>query len=767
LQQDHSIDQNLNSYFQNPGSCRETFVTAVTQAEPLEQSIAHGSDHKTFLNTRQITTYSNLSSTFDPPTLQTSKHFSPLCNHRDLDIFSELELGLELEEDNSHLLSASRSHIPAHHPVHPLSFQHHYDHLQLYQQDIDIPNVLTYSTPASELPSLHYLSSFQNTNPCVIHASPLLSPTFEQQPTTQFVEETLNIPNQSLSSRSTASHIDYNCNYPYNNMNNTTMLTSAATLMAPPAGLSFSVQSQQNPAQSMDGIDATLAAFHDLGLDLPQAYGVNPKQENLSSPIYSPISNSSCTSPTTGDLLREQSAAFQTHVSQGYQHEDRKAFDTLNLFTEQELNLDLGNPAVSQSSVTPTPVSFKVEDRSDRNTSTEFEHYPNTLVMDTNTDANPNVDAGLSTSVMTESQSSSKDSTPTSSTPPSPSPPSYDDSMIPVVACASCKRSHIKCDHSRPCQNCRKNPTKAENCRDAVPKPRGRPKGVNKVATSDVHPGFRVANGNPYQYIHDQPEPEQPQFHRQRALSFPHSSSFQEPSPYVLQSQQHHLQPPPLQPHQPQQYPFHHHHHHHYHGHSHQHQQQQQQQQLLLQQQQQQHLNQYHQREIAHTQVRIPPHESRASMPSSTVDFHRQSSGYPSAPYHWSNGDAPPGIPDLKSMYPRRQTVTSSTMLDVHARPSQPIPVQAPPHASNRYFSSSPHAVQTGPMFASLPSHFSSPTRNSPPPLDAYQLHQLQQHRQKLYQQQQLELLQKRNSHSQVQHQIHPHPVMQNHSFFS
>ncbi|KAF9357020.1 hypothetical protein BGX26_004356 [Mortierella sp. AD094] len=472
-------------------------------------------------------------------------------------------------------------------------------------------------------------------------------------------------------------------------MNNTAMLTSAATLMAPSVGLSFSVHSQQDSTQSMDGIDATLAAFHDLGLDLPQAYGAHPKQENLSSPIYSPISNSSCTSPTTGDLLREQSTTFQTHVSQGYQHEDRKAFDTLSLFTEQELNLDLDNSAVSRSSISPTSVSFKVEDRSDRNTSTEFEHYPNTLAMNANMDASSNIDTGLPTSTTTESPSSSPDSSPTSSTPSSPSPLSYDDSMIPVVACASCKRSHIKCDHGRPCQNCRKNPNKAESCHDAVPKPRGRPKGGNKVVTSDVlpdirlpqqqhHPSFHIAPGNPYRYIHDQPEqPEQPQFHRQRALSFSHSSSFQEPSPYILQSQQHHLQPPPLQPHQPQQYPFHHHHHHHHHNHPHHHQQQQQQQ--LQQQQQQQHLNHYHQREIAHPQARISAPDSHAPMLGSTVDFHRQSPGYPSAPYSWSNGNVSPGVPELKSMpYPRRPTVTSSTTFE----PAHTGCLPAPPTAT-------------------------------------------------------------------------------------
>ncbi|KAG0336606.1 hypothetical protein BG004_007966, partial [Podila humilis] len=63
-----------------------------------------------------------------------------------------------------------------------------------------------------------------------------------------------------------------------------------------------------------------------------------------------------------------------------------------------------------------------------------------------------------------------------------PSSPMHDDVVVPVVACASCKRSHIKCDHGRPCQNCLKHPSKAITCHDAVPKPRGRPKGGSKIA---------------------------------------------------------------------------------------------------------------------------------------------------------------------------------------------------------------------------------------------------------------------------------------------
>ncbi|KAG0344355.1 hypothetical protein BG005_001872 [Podila minutissima] len=64
----------------------------------------------------------------------------------------------------------------------------------------------------------------------------------------------------------------------------------------------------------------------------------------------------------------------------------------------------------------------------------------------------------------------------------SPITPYFDEGIIPVIACSSCKRSHVKCDHARPCRNCQKNPTKAATCRNADPKPRGRPKGGSKAA---------------------------------------------------------------------------------------------------------------------------------------------------------------------------------------------------------------------------------------------------------------------------------------------
>ncbi|KAK5816752.1 hypothetical protein F5H01DRAFT_185674 [Linnemannia elongata] len=96
-----------------------------------------------------------------------------------------------------------------------------------------------------------------------------------------------------------------------------------------------------------------------------------------------------------------------------------------------------------------------------------------------------------SSSSSSSSGSSSKSSSPSASSSLVSSPISthFDESavMLPAItACASCKRSHIKCDSGRPCQNCLKHPSKALTCRDATPKPRGRPKGGSKAAAQAI-----------------------------------------------------------------------------------------------------------------------------------------------------------------------------------------------------------------------------------------------------------------------------------------
>ncbi|KAG0261239.1 hypothetical protein BG011_001218 [Mortierella polycephala] len=166
--------------------------------------------------------------------------------------------------------------------------------------------------------------------------------------------------------------------------------------------------------------------------------------------------------------------------------------------------------------------------------------------LDTNPGSYQHTQSNLTVSVaaMAISPTPSCTSSPASSIASSPSSPTYDDVVLPVVACASCKRSHIKCDHARPCLNCQKHPSKAATCRDAVPKPRGRPKGGSKIAAEAMmakrqqqQGAFHPFSNNPLQYSqHVQQQPQQ--FHRQRAMSFPHILPPHQPVPYFLQQQQ-------------------------------------------------------------------------------------------------------------------------------------------------------------------------------------------------------------------------------------
>ncbi|KAF9348837.1 hypothetical protein BGX26_012793, partial [Mortierella sp. AD094] len=147
--------------------------------------------------------------------------------------------------------------------------------------------------------------------------------------------------------------------------------------------------------------------------------------------------------------------------------------------------------------------------------------------------------------VTADSPSPTRSSSPSPSFPSEPSSPSYDDVMLPVVACANCKRSHIKCDHGRPCQNCLKHPNKATSCRDAVPKQRGRPKGGSKALSEPLslrlqHPGFQPFSGGSFLHLHGQPEQSSSHpYGRQRAMSFPHIS-MQQQQELLLQQQEHH-----------------------------------------------------------------------------------------------------------------------------------------------------------------------------------------------------------------------------------
>ncbi|KAF9193266.1 hypothetical protein BGZ51_003785 [Haplosporangium sp. Z 767] len=93
----------------------------------------------------------------------------------------------------------------------------------------------------------------------------------------------------------------------------------------------------------------------------------------------------------------------------------------------------------------------------------------------------PSLSPSLPSNCSSPSASSSVVSSPVST--------NFDDAMVmlaPITACGNCKRSHIKCDSGRPCQNCLKHPSKAMTCRDAIPKPRGRPKGGSKAAAEAI-----------------------------------------------------------------------------------------------------------------------------------------------------------------------------------------------------------------------------------------------------------------------------------------
>ncbi|KAF9435590.1 hypothetical protein BGZ76_005942 [Entomortierella beljakovae] len=171
-------------------------------------------------------------------------------------------------------------------------------------------------------------------------------------------------------------------------------------------------------------------------------------------------------------------------------------------FIPHNINFDIGN---LPSPCSPTFDSFQV-DSSDLDAKVLVRPCPKPLELNSS-----NFDAFMDSAPMTamsmvtsESPSPTRSSSPSPSAPSELSEPSYDDTIAPVVACANCKRSHIKCDHGRPCQNCLKNPSKANNCRDAVPKPRGRPKGGSKSSTDPMAlrlpqiPGYQPFSGSSY-----------------------------------------------------------------------------------------------------------------------------------------------------------------------------------------------------------------------------------------------------------------------------
>ncbi|KAF9191777.1 hypothetical protein BGZ51_000124 [Haplosporangium sp. Z 767] len=329
--------------------------------------------------------------------------------------------------------------------------------------------------------------------------------------------------------------------------------------------------------------------------------------------------------------------------------------------------------------------------------------------LDTNPGSYQHASSNLAVSVaaMAISPTPSCTSSPASSIASSPSSPTYDDVVLPVVACASCKRSHIKCDHARPCLNCQKHPSKAATCRDAVPKPRGRPKGGSKIAAEAMmvkrqqqQGAFHPFPGNPLQYPqHVQQQPQQ--FHRQRAMSFPHILPPHQPVPYFLQQQQHH-------------------------------------QQILQQQQQQIQQHQHQQHTVSHPQIPTIPQaehqafqsaQDRGAIPTSGTELHapHHHLASPSAWASQTTGVMPLPVPNDPS---------SLTTISTHTPESNVL--QHPPMLTTPSIGVSIHT------------------------LDAHELQKLHLHRQQFRQhtqQQQKNQQQRQQPHPHNQARRNPHEI--------
>ncbi|ORZ16831.1 hypothetical protein BCR41DRAFT_386373 [Lobosporangium transversale] len=389
-----------------------------------------------------------------------------------------------------------------------------------------------------------------------------------------------------------------------------TTSSSSHSLATPP----YTDPHTHGTLSSLDDLRETMSAFDDLGFNLPEPFSPNShdQQSQLPSSLFHPSSPSS--SSCAADLI---SCDFP---SQG-DHKDENNLATMELFSEQGFDFNLAATELSGPSSTASAVDslqtnggsmfddFTFHESSLESTSTSTSVSASDLKTgpsDINTQPSISefVDINSTTS---GSPSPTRSSTPSSSIPPSPSTPStpsYEDAIVPVVACFNCKRSHIKCDHGRPCQNCLKHPSKASTCRDAVPKPRGRPKGGSKTAVSDAamiaarlqHQGYQPLSGNSFLPLHGQPE----QPYRPRAMSFPHISPAQQggyPATTMLPQHEH------------------------------------QQRELLLQHQEQYQRSQF-------PQLSGPSLEYRS--------HHPHQAGHSLSPPHWSHSAPPtPGVPEM------------------------------------------------------------------------------------------------------------------------
>ncbi|KAG9323811.1 hypothetical protein KVV02_002257 [Mortierella alpina] len=313
-------------------------------------------------------------------------------------------------------------------------------------------------------------------------------------------------------------------------------------------------QYHQNSIQLMEHLDATVAATAgDLEFNSLH-YPYNPLQTSMTSQHQS--------------------------LSNAYFPNDGDDFQAFGLLTEQGVDFDLSSddPAMSNSSSRSTVMAGYASTSSCTSSSSSLMslqgdnrsvfaatatsaasegpcrmsqtgNFVSACTLQPLTLSTSYDEARLTTAstAMVTSPSPSCSSSPASSEATPPSSPSPDDVVLPVVACASCKRSHIRCDHGRPCQNCLKHPSKALSCQDAVPKPRGRPKGGSKAAAEQM----LVATRQPIPHLqhvpfHDQhmfptstfSSHHQQQHPRQRAMSYPHIIPAQQQHQYFVNQQQ-------------------------------------------------------------------------------------------------------------------------------------------------------------------------------------------------------------------------------------
>ncbi|KAG0362903.1 hypothetical protein BGZ54_008437, partial [Gamsiella multidivaricata] len=292
--------------------------------------------------------------------------------------------------------------------------------------------------------------------------------------------------------------------------------------MTSTASFSLSEPQPYDSLPVMNDLDAAMAVFDDFRYSIPSEYS-SPEQD-LSSPMFSSASSS-----PDGRLNEVDAFSMDFFAQHDLNFGSSEAASHLNM---------LSGPGPSAG-----PDSMKLEngpsfdDPSLSTTKPEMKSHTESRLSSVKPVPKPlNLDLAASMSMTTtDSPSPTQSASPFSSIPSSPTSPSYEDAPTPVVACSNCKRSHVKCDHGRPCLTCLKHPLKAATCRDAVPKTRGRPKGGSKAAAVDAmvaammqqHPGFPPYATGPFLHLHGQPDQPLPQgLGRQRAMSFPHISPF-------------------------------------------------------------------------------------------------------------------------------------------------------------------------------------------------------------------------------------------------